>query len=72
MIYYDINIRWIWYFNVTYLIKYATLYLYLICEMNKKNLKCILFSTFKIKIISHLNIFYLKNENFVIFNDIYD
>ena len=33
-------------------------------------MKYILFSMFKIKIISHLNIFNLKNENFVMFNNI--
>ena len=36
-------------------------------------MKYILFSMFKIKIMSHLNIFNLKkNENFVMFNNIYD
>ena len=35
-------------------------------------MKYILFSMFKIKIISRLNIFYLKNENFVMFNNIHD
>ena len=52
-------------------ISYIILYLYLICEMNKK-MKYILFSIFKIKIISHFNIFNLKNENFVMFNNIHD
>ena len=39
------------------------LLLYLIYKLNKKNMKYILFSTFKIKIISYFNIFYLKNNS---------
>ena len=35
-------------------------------------MKYILFLIFKIKIISYLNIFYLKNENLVMFNNIHD
>ena len=35
-------------------------------------MKYILFSSFKIKITLHSNIFYLKNENFVMFNNIHD
>ena len=35
-------------------------------------MKYILFSIFKIKIISHSNVFYLKNEIFVMFNNIHD
>ena len=36
--------------------------------MNKNNMKYILFLIFKIKIISHLNIFNLKNEIFLCLN----
>ena len=50
------------------MICYIILYLYLICN----NIKNILFLIFKIKIISHSNIFYLKNKNFVMFNTIHD
>ena len=48
--------------------------LYLICEIDKKNnMKYILFSIFKIKIMSDSNIFYLKKWNFfVVFNNIHD
>ena len=42
-----------------YPISYNILYLYLICEINKKNkMKYILFVMFKINIILHSNIFY--------------
>ena len=52
--------------------RYVISYLYLICKVNKNNnIEYILFSMFKIKIISHSNIFYLKNENFVMFNNIH-
>ena len=41
--------------------RYVISYLYLICKVNKNNnIEYILFSMFKIKIISHSNIFYLK------------
>ena len=44
-------------YPISYNILY--LYLYLICEMNKKNkMKYILFVMFKINIILHSNIFY--------------
>ena len=46
-------------YPISYNILY--LYLYLICEMNKKNkMKYILFVMFKINIILHSNIFYWK------------
>ena len=41
--------------------RYVISYLYLICKVNKNNnIEYILFSIFKIKFISHSNIFYLK------------
>ena len=59
--------------SISYWICYTILYLYLICKMNKNNIKYILFSMFKIKITSHSDIFYLKkNEVFVMFNNIHD
>ena len=52
--------------------RYVISYLYLICEMNKNNMKYILFSMFKIKIITHLNIFYLKKMKILLFKTIHD
>ena len=49
------------FFKVVYSMRYVISYLYLICEINKNNnIKYILFLIFKIKMISHANIFYLK------------
>ena len=49
---------------MTYPIRYVISYLYLIYEMNKNNMKYILFLILKIKIISHSNISYFKkNKN---------
>ena len=59
--------------SISYWICYTILNLYLICKRNKNNIKYILFSMFKIKIISLSNIFYLKKLSFFfIFNNIHD
>ena len=48
--------------SISYWICYTILYLYLICKMNKNNIKYILFLMFKIKIILHFNSLYLRKK----------
>ena len=56
---------------MTYPIRYVISYLCLIYKMNKNNMKYILFSILKIKIISHSNISYLKKIKILLYLTIF-